>query len=467
MAGTDATPERIAAGLHLSRARAHLLRRKADKALEEAHLALQTDPGFDEARYFLAEYYEQAGEVRKAVHEYEQLLFRHHGDESIIERVGRIDPMAAEKHRRLSHIAPDPFVAGRGGPVAAEEEGLGDFEEIDSVPAAEATAGPSLRVGRADDDAFLDIEDAVEAPTATASTVAHAAADVFADEEESGGGSRAYAPEDYEYEDERKFRLNASALEALKSALREDRRLWADSHDVDEVIARSTALTLSNYVEAADAFEHASALLQTPTVVPHVVGDPSLLPLICGPLCAYVLVPTAALETLTPGEMRFYAGRVLCRVPCQHVPLLDIAAAMLPAARPGGRLQGLLKAAALKTFGNLAALADEAGMKAKKALHIWRLRAELTADRAGLLVCGSLSDSLSAIAKLTAPDAATALGLSPEVFKHKFEGQDLRQISNIGPDRDPETAEPYAFYRMLMLSWWAKQPAYGKLTAGA
>jgi hypothetical protein len=459
MTAMEESPQRIEAGMHLSRARQHATKHKIDRALEEAQLAIEADPTFEDVRHFLASLYEQIGEPRKAVQQYEQLLFLHGGhDEELVTKIAHLDPATADKHRRLASIAPDPFVA-----KGAATDDLDGFDEADVV---ESTGpGPALAPVETGSDDLVEME--VEEPQPQATAVrTHAAADVFADEEAAAAGPQALAPEEYEYEDERKFRLNTMGLDVLKPALREHRRLWASGGQLEEIMAKSPALTMSGRIEAADAFQAATARVNTPATVPHVCGEPSLWPLICGPMCAYVLVPTGALDALTPGEVRFYAGRALAHVACEHVPLLDIAAALLPLARPGTRLQELRREAACDTFKELLGSAEEAVAKAKKALHTWRLRAALTADRAGLLCCGNLQGALSAVAKLTAPDAPTAAHVSPETFKQKFEGHDLRQISNLGIDRDPENSEPYAFYRMLMLAWWSKQPAYARLTSG-
>jgi len=456
MAGTEESPQRVEAATHLARARHHQEKRKTDRALEEAQLAIEADPTFEDARHFVASVHEQLGETRKAVLQYEQLLFMHGGhDDELLAKIERLDPVTADKHRRLAGIAEDPFVA-----KGASTDDLDGWDETDS--AAQPAAGPALRVGRADDDAFADMDDLQE-EQARAPVVTHAAADVFADDEAEVTGPPPLAPEEYEYEDERKYRLNTMSLDPVKAALREHRRIWAAGHHLDDLLEKSPALTVSGHIEASDAFEEASARLRTPTTVPYLNADASLWPLICGPMAAYVLVPTGAIEALSPGEMRFYAGRTLAHVACEHVPLLDLAAALLPAPKPESRLQEIRRQVAAEGFKDVVARTDEAGTRARKALHTWRLRAALTADRAGLLCCGKVEDALSAIAKLIAPDAAAAARLSPETFKHKFEGQDLRQISNLSPDRDPETSEPYAFYRMLMLSWWSKQPAYAKL----
>jgi tetratricopeptide (TPR) repeat protein len=461
MAGLDEAPHRIEAGLHLSRAHQHLAKHKTDRALEEALLAAEVDPEFEEARQLLVSLYEQLGQPRKAVQQLEHILHLHGGhDDAIIEHIAQLDPAAAERHRRLASIAADPFVAkGR-----AVDEDLDGFDEMEETAAP--AAAPALRVGRADDDAFADMDEIDSDPSQATVVPHHAAADVFADDEGEAEGPRPLAPEEYEYEDERKYRLNAAGLDVLKGPLREHRRMWAVGRSLEELMERTPALSMSGYIPASEAFQEAAARLRTPTTVPHSSADPSLQPLICGPLAAYVMVPRGAVEALTPEEMRFYAGRTLAHIACDHVPLLDLAAALLPPPRPSSALLDLRRQVALEAFRDLLTQGDEALGRPRKSLHTWRLRAALTADRAGLLCCGKLDAALAALAKLTAIDAAGAERLSPETFKQKFEGQDLRQISNLSLDRDPETSEPYAFYRMLMLAWWSKQPAFKRLVGG-
>ena len=344
MAGTEGSPQRTEAGMHLSRARHHHEKHHTDRALEEAQLAIEADPTFEDARHFLASVHEQLGETRKAVLQYEQILFMHGGhDDELLAKIQRLDPATADKHRRLASIAADPFVA-----KGASTDDLDGWDDTDSVAAA-PTAGPALRVGRADDDAFADMDDLQEdQPQARA--VTHAAGDVFADDESEATGPPPLAPEEYEYEDERRYRLNTMGLDLVKAALREHRRIWASGHHLEDLMEKSPALTVSGHIEASDAFEEAAARLRTPTTVPHLSPDPSLWPLVCGPMAAYVLVPAGAIEALTPAELRFYAGRTLAHVACEHVPLLDLAAALLPAPKPESRLQEIRRQVAAEGF---------------------------------------------------------------------------------------------------------------------
>jgi hypothetical protein len=177
-------------------------------------------------------------------------------------------------------------------------------------------------------------------------------------------------------------------------------------------------------------------------------------------MSAYAVIPTGALEALSAGELYFLAGHTLARVTCSHVPLLEVAAALLPASGRSSRLQELLRETATQAMDAVAIEDELARKKAQTLLHSWRLRAELTADRAGLICCRDPKAAASAIVKLTAPDAAAAQAMSGDTLEQRFGGQDVGKLAAIGQEHDPETSQPYAYYRVRMLTWWSTQPAY-------
>jgi len=463
MSATEESPQRVTAGVHLTHAKTHMMKGKVDRALEEAQLAIEADPTFEEARRFVAEAYERLGETRKAVHQYEELLFKHPHDEELIAKIERLDPLTAAKHRRLAEVAPDPFVSG-GRLGATGGDDLADMEEID-LPAGGAQPAFAVRPEGPTD--LEDMED-VSPVEETVSTRAelHVEVGVFEEEEIGGATQAVLRPEQYEYEDERQIRESIAALAPVKELLGKQRSMWALGQVLDEFLPQTRPLTYTENEEAANAFFYAGSLLGANTTVPCAITDPSLWPLICGPLAAYVIIPTGALEALSATELYFLAGRTLSRVVCSQVALSDAIAAMLPPPKPSSRLVDLQREAAAKAMGGPEALGDPAQRaKLQGHLHTWRLRAELTADRAGLICCQNPDDAASAIAKLTAPNAAAARALSPEALEHRFAGQDLGQIAAIGLDRDPAASEPYAYYRIRMLRWWSTQPVYAQLIA--
>ncbi len=457
MAGTDQSAERVAAGTHLMHAREQMQRGKVDRALDEAQLAVEADPTFIEARLFLAEAFERVGEPRKAVHHYEELLFKDPHNEDVMQRVERLDPMTAAKHRRLGEIAPDPFVSK--GRVAVESDELADMNEMEMID--DGGLAEELEVAPEGPTDLVAMDEVPAEPRVGVTPRLEADPSVFADDgQQVADQPTAVECRVYEYEDEPQYRENVFALPVIQELLKEQRRLWATSTALDDLVAESRPLSPVESEDAHNAFAYAHSTIGAATTVPHVITDPSLRPLVCGPLSAYAVAPTGALDALGAGELYFLAGRTLARVACDHVPLLEVAAALLPASGPRSRLQELLRHTAAQAI-NATTIEDESvRKKAQTLLHTWRLRAELTADRAGLICCRDPRTAASAIAKLTAPDTAAAQAISPDALEQRFGGQDVGQLAAIGPEHDPEASEPYAYYRIRMLAWWSTQPVY-------
>jgi hypothetical protein len=285
---------------------------------------------------------------------------------------------------------------------------------------------------------------------------------IFADDgEQAAAQPAAVECRLYEYEDEPQYRQTVLELPVVREMLKEQRRLWATSEALDDLIADSRQLTPVESEDAHRAFAYAHTTIGAATTVPHVLTDPSLHPLICGPMSAYAMIPSGALEALSAGELYFLAGRTLARVVCGHVPLLEVGAVLLPAGGRTAKLQQILRETAAQAIGSAVPIEDESvRKKAQTLLHTWRLRAELTADRAGLICCRDPKTAASAIAKLTTADAATAQAMSADVLDQRFAGQDIAQLAAIRAEQDPATSEPYAYYRIRMLTWWSTQPAY-------
>lgn len=413
--------------------------------MQEAHLALETDPDLADVRLFLAEAHEQFGETRKAVHQYEALHFMNTGDDQYLNKIKILDPTTAARLTRLAQLAPDPFVGGAR--TAASDDAFQDDDD-DMIDASPGGAG---------------------APGVGAVTMTPQGAGEYVDDDDELLDSRPPAgvrPEQYEFEDEPKYREAASAVPAVAMLLDRQRSIWDEEGQIDELLARATPLSPSTIPHAYRALEQSAALLGTPITTIHVMDGEMLRPLVCGSRGAYMILPSGVVEALTPEELKFLIGRTLSRIACDHIPLLDVIAGVLPRSSPPTGLQVTQAYAASHSVGGPESLGEgDAARQAMKALHTWRLRAELTADRAGLIACKNLRAAATAIAKLTAPDVEAAATASIDSLKQRFAGQDLGKVAAIAVDSDPETSEPYAFYRISMLVWWSKQPAYEQLKA--
>jgi hypothetical protein len=176
------------------------------------------------------------------------------------------------------------------------------------------------------------------------------------------------------------------------------------------------------------------------------------------------MVPTGVLRAFGGAELRALMGRSLARIACEHVPLLDVAAAVLPSSTPGSALEEVVVRVALEAIGGQETLGEEsAARKAQGHLHTWRLRAELTADRAALVCSRDVGATASVIARLTTSDADSPPE-TPQSLEGHFAGHDLAKIAAIPIDRDPLSSKRYAHYRIKMLLWWSTQPGYAALS---
>jgi len=442
MSDTQASPQRSAAEMHLHRAKQHLQKSKYDRALEEGYQALETDPDFDDARIFLAETHELLGETRKAVTQYEALFFRDVDKDAMLAKIEELDPTTAQRHRRVANLAPDPFVGGRRASTT-DDEFLDDDDMIDASPTEATVHGVGTPVPQGATGDYLDDDDE------------------FLDARPPSG----VAPDLYQYDDEEDVRRATAGLPAVQELLPRQREMWDDGSPIEGILVRTQPLSEIDS-RAERVYGQLADLFGTPLATPLVAEDPSLQPLICGPRCRYVIIPTGAFEALTPDELKFLIARTLSRIPCEHVPLLDIAAAVLPSASEPSALRRHQVQAAAETIGGPAQLGDDdTAREAQKALHRWRLRGELSADRAGLVGCTMIKAAVTAMAKLTAADATSAANTTPDLFKQRFAGQDLGKLAAIAVDQDPSTNDAYAFYRMSMLVWWSKQTECQRLIA--
>jgi tetratricopeptide (TPR) repeat protein len=133
----DMSAERSAAYYKLREAEQEAHKGHLEKALGLARDALQEDPTYLEARFWIAAQYEAMDELRKASHEYQDIIHGDHENEEAWARLRAIDPDAAGRMERLQQIAPDPFVVQREHPEDLDED-LDDLSSLAAERAAEA-----------------------------------------------------------------------------------------------------------------------------------------------------------------------------------------------------------------------------------------------------------------------------------------------------------------------------------------
>ncbi len=443
MSDTQTSPQRSAAEMHLGRAKQHLQKSKYDRAIDEGYQALQTDPDFDDARIFLAETHELLGESRKAVTQYEALFFRDVDKEAMLAKIEELDPATAQRHRRVANLAPDPFVGG-GRTSTNDDEFLDDDDMIDASPTGASVHGVGTPTPQGATGDYLDDDDE------------------FLDARPPSG----VAPEQYQYDDEEEVRRQTVELPAVRESLARQRDVWGDESPLAWLLEQTQSLSDVVGARGENTYNEIASLLGTPLTTPLVFEDDSVEPLVCGPRCRYVVFPKGAFQALSGDEIKFLIARTLSRIACEHQPLLDVAAALLPPPPQPSAIRDIQLRAAAEDIGGPAQLGEEDTTRSVlKALHRWRLRAEISADRAGLVGCTMIKAAVTAMAKLTAKDAMSAATTGLEQLKERFAGQDLGKLAAIAVDQDPSTNEAYAFYRMSMLVWWSKQTECQQLIA--
>lgn len=459
MADQDMSPERTRAYYQLREAEQHAARGRLKEAIEKARDALQEDPTYTEARHWIAQQYEKAGDVHRAVTEYQDILHADRDDAEAWARLRALDPQAADRLERLHNIAPDPFVAQRS--TAELGDDLDDLAGLsDEFPAeqAEEPFFPTHEPGVEAADSLEEIS-GTDAVQALVGDEKPAAAPVAADDMEEAATAElapAAGPPAWLYEEDLQYREIMARDEFVAGVMQDVVEFWADNDTWDTAISGLAHLDKNRHQSVCSAFAQASATMGTPTWELYFSPERRVVPTILrgDPACA--AVTTGIMNSFKPPELLFVAGRLTAHLAAGHVPYLQIA--MLVLDRTPRTITDvetdMMELLRTKHSGILALHRDER-QKLGAICHAWQLRAELSADRGGLICCRDLDAACNAIAKGTCPDARTAEMTTYQSLREKLKGQDLNQLMAIGPKEDPLRSEGYGIYRIRMLRWWA------------
>jgi Zn-dependent protease with chaperone function len=151
-----------------------------------------------------------------------------------------------------------------------------------------------------------------------------------------------------------------------------------------------------------------------------------------------VVLYSALLQVMSPGELRFIIGHELGHIRLGHTWLNSLIGGM--AGIPSSLFINTLLAVVFRG---------------------WNRSCEYSADRAGLLACGDIEDAVGAMVKLVAPDRE----LSPEARQHILRPLDAE-------DEDPASllgelfsTHPLLIRRIERLQQYAASPTYRRLQA--
>ncbi|MCE5239704.1 zinc metalloprotease HtpX [bacterium] len=463
MATDDVSPERTRAFYKFKEAEQQVQKHHYDHALELAHDALDIDPTFAEVRFWIADLYRRQDKARKASLVYQEILHQDGTNEQAWAALREIDPAAAERLTRLRDIAPDPFVAQRGAAAADDLDDLGGLadEFAEEQPEEELILARDVAVDDLGDVAETGgVQAMLEAEVGSITGVqpahgsgAEVAGDDLGAEDEAG-------PPDWLYEEDLKYRDRMAQSRVYTKLLPDIVDFWRDDDKWDTAISGSVHFDAKRHPGVIEVCREVETRLGAPQWNLYVCPERRMVSCITRGNPPTMSLTTGCLNALTHDELLFMVGRFTTMVVAGHVPFIQMT--MLTLERSPRTITDvetdMLDLLKDQHAGWDAGVHREDRMKLGQLCHAWQQRAELTADRGGLICCGNLDVACNAIARLTAPDSTAAQTASAQVLAEKFKGQDVGQLAAIPPKEDPVRHEGYALYRVKMLRWWAKTP---------
>lgn len=160
----------------------------------------------------------------------------------------------------------------------------------------------------------------------------------------------------------------------------------------------------------------------------------------------FLLLSSAFVQTAEPTEVRFIVGRQIGHMAAQQVTARSVYRLLVDH-------NGIRRVARRAVGPTLEFVLAPTSLALRLALSRWHRVAELTADRAGLLVAGDLDAARKALLRCALGDAAT---LSVEDYLHSNRAQDP------GPGRWSELLadRPWLHKRIRALELWSRSEPY-------
>jgi len=495
MAMDEVSQQRKSAEFKWHQAQQEAHKGHVDKAADLARIALEEDPGFHDVRLWLARLYLDHGEARKASAQLEEIIHADRENQEAWALMRKADPGTATRLERVQSIAPDPFVAKRTAPLTddlADDDYLDD-DYVDEPPSAGIGRDPFVHTDFTDDiideepddeqpapvdqppagtigkdpfikggpttDAIVSDDEVEKRPTAATPTATVAPATQPRKAPEPRGGHP------WEFEQDRQFlaKWEAEPMVARMTAMVHE--LWTDMDAWDSVLALCAHSDRRLHATLFEAATLAATRLGVKPPDLYTVPERCMHPVIIKDNDPILAVPTGVIRAMTEEEMLFQIGREIGHIHTGYLAQMQIVKIIC---NRKARLVGDL-ASTLRDFisdhlkgWELDVKRDELD-RLKKLGHAWQQRAELSADRAGLVCCRDIDVACAALAKTTAKSIDDAAKLTAEAFLAEFEGRDVGELAAIPVPESPSRNPQYAAYRIHMLRWWATTPTFQKL----
>lgn len=171
----------------------------------------------------------------------------------------------------------------------------------------------------------------------------------------------------------------------------------------------------------------------------------------------YVVLRSSIIDTLDDEQLYHLIGHELGHIKADHILYMSVARLLLP----------LLEMIGRRTFG----LSDVASIALVMALYEWYRQAEITADRAGLLVSQKLETSIDANLMLTAGPQRFRHEMNRDAFLDQAQAyQDAGMLENIGKVllffvMSSTYSHPMPVHRTQQLDRWVKSGEYDRVLA--
>jgi tetratricopeptide (TPR) repeat protein len=456
MGNEGMSPERTRAYYRLHEAEQQAAKGHLKEAIGIARDALEHDPTYLEVRHWIAQQYEKAGEPRKAAVEYQEIIHASRDDEEAWQHLRRLDPAAADRLDRLHNIAPDPFVMQRAGSDLGD-----DLDDLTGL-ADESSDGPAEEpfypihdpaAGETDSLAEISGTDAVQ-PLVGGAEVAVPAAE--AEPQGAAAAPAAAGPPAWLYEEDLQYRDRLAQDAFVSGVLPRVVDFWEDTGAWDRSITGLAHLDKRRHEVVYLVFKTAAELFGTEPWELFFSPERRMVPSILRGGPAVVSVTTGMMNTMKPPELQFVAGRLTAHLLAGHVSFLQVVTLVLERTpRSITDVETDIMELLRRKHSGVLGLHRDERKQLGAVCHAWQMRAELSADRGGLICCRDLEAACNAIAKGCCLDSNAAELATWQALREKLKGQDLNQLIAIPTKEDPVRNEGYGFYRIRMLRWWA------------
>ncbi|MBN9502222.1 MAG: hypothetical protein BGO01_19255 [Armatimonadetes bacterium 55-13] len=214
----------------------------------------------------------------------------------------------------------------------------------------------------------------------------------------------------------------------------------------------------TQYKTLYDIMRESAAVLDMPEPELYLTSNPFPNAWTSGVERPYITLRSSIVDTLTDEELFHLIGHELGHIKAKHVLYKSVGAVLFP----------LLEMIGRRTFG----LGDVATIGLILAYEEWSRQAEITADRAGLLVSQSLDISVDANIALTAGPTRLRGEQSREAFMEQARAyQDTSIMDELGKvliflSKTGTYSHPMPVHRTQQLERWVLSGAFERIMAG-